>query len=137
MDRDEARELFSEYVEGTLDAGRRDAVQACLARNPDAAAELMAFERTLATLHRLPPREPSLDMWQEFAPKLAEWQAERRLGLWQRLRLNWLDLMAQFSAGVILWTHALAGRSHARWGRYLTHDPLTGAHADGQSEAGR
>lgn len=124
MERAEARELYSEYVEGTLDAGQRDAVQGFLAQNPDAAAELFAFERTLSVLHRLPPREPSLDMWHEFAPKLAEWQAERKLGLWHRLRLNWLDLMAQLSAGVILWTHALAGRTHARLERYLLHDPL-------------
>lgn len=137
MERDEARELYSEYVEGTLDAGRRDAVQGFLAQHPDAAAELFAFERTLSVLHRLPPREPSLDLWHEFAPKLAEWQAARKLSLWERLRLNWLDLMAQFSAGVILWTHVLAQRSHARLEHYLMQDPLTALHTDAQHEARR
>ena len=137
MDRDEAQELYSEYVEGTLDAARRDAVQGFLAQNPDAAAELFAFERTLSVLHRLPPREPSLDMWHEFAPKLAEWQAERKMSLWARLRLNWLDLRAQFSAGVILWTHMLADRAHARLQHCLMHDPLTPLRTDAQREVGR
>ena len=33
-------------------------------------------------------------------------------------------LLSQFSAGLILWTHALASRTHARLERYLLHDPL-------------
>ncbi len=135
MERDEARELYSEYVEGTLDAERRDAVQGFLARNPDAAAELFAFERTLSVLHRLPPHEPSLDLWPEFAPLLAEWQAERKHSPWRRLQLNWLDLMAQFSAGVILWTHVLASRTHARLEHYLRHDPLPALPTDAPREA--
>lgn len=131
------QELYSEYIEGTLDIGRRDAVQRFLAQHPDAAAELFAFERTLSVLHRLPPREPSLDMWHEFAPKLAEWQAARKLSLWERLRLNWMDLRAQFSAGVILWTHVLAKRSQARLEHYLMQDPLTTLPTDAQHEARR
>lgn len=124
MTHEDARALYSEYVDGTLGDGERDEMQAFLAQNPDAAAELIGFERTLSVLHRLPPQEPSLDLWQEFAPKLAEWQAERRQHPWLRLKQGWMGLMSQLSAGMILWTHALASRTHARFERYLMHDSL-------------
>ena len=120
----EARELFSDYVEDALDPTTRDGLQAFLAAHPDSAAELMAFERTLSLVRRLPPREPSLDLWREFAPRMAEYQATRKLGAMQRVRQNWHQMLSQFSAGVILWTHALASRTHARLERYLLHDPL-------------
>ena len=80
-------------------------------------------------VRRLPPREPSLDLWREFAPRMAEFEAEmaatRTVGLWRRMRYNGHQLLSQFSAGLILWTHALATRTHARLERYLLHDPLT------------
>jgi len=117
--------LYSDYLEDALDPATRDAMQAFLAERPESAAELIAFERTLALVRRLPPREPSLDLWREFAPRMAEYQAERRMSLGQRVRLNWLRMLSQFSAGLILWTHALASRTHARLERYLLHDPLT------------
>jgi hypothetical protein len=99
-------------------------LQVFLAETPAAAAELIAFERTLSLLHRLPAQEPSLDLWREFAPKLAEYQAERRLPVWSRLRQSWMRMLSELSAGVILWTKALADRAQARCERYLLHDPL-------------
>ncbi len=122
---EDARVLYSEYVENNLDAATRDALQAYLATTPEAAAELIGFERTLSVLHRLPPREPSLDLWREFAPKLAEYQAERKQSVLRRLQLNWTRMLSELSTGVILWTHALAGHSHARFERYLLQDPLS------------
>jgi anti-sigma factor RsiW len=121
---EDAREQFSEYLEERLDPARRDAMQAFLAAHPDCAAELIAFERTLSVLHRLPPREPALDMWREFAPRLAEFQTERRTHPARRVTQGWAGLVSQISAGLILWTHALAGRTHARLEKYLLHDPL-------------
>lgn len=124
MTPDDARVLYSDYVENSLDDSTRDELQAYLARTPEAAAELIGFERTLSVLHRLPPREPSLDLWREFAPHLAAYQAERRLSVWQRLRQSWMRMLSDFSAGLILWTHALADHTHARVERYLLQDPL-------------
>ncbi len=124
MTEEDAREQFSDYLEEALSPAQRDAMQAFLAAHPDCAAELIAFERTLALLHRLPPREPSLDLWREFAPRLAGYQTERRQHLGLRVAQGWAGMVSQFSAGVILWTHALAGRTHARLERYLIHDPL-------------
>lgn len=124
MTAEEAKDKYSEYLEGTLDAATRDAMQAFLAAQPDCAAELIAFERTLAVLHRLPPREPALDLWREFAPRMAEYQAERRAAPTRRAAHQWDRLRSQISAGLILWTHALASRTHTRFEKYLLHDAL-------------
>ena len=124
MTEDKARDLFSDYVEGALDPAKRDAVQAFLADRPEYAAELIAFERTLSLMKRLPPREPSLDLWREFAPRMAEYQADRKRSVGERVRQNWQRFLSQFSAGLILWTHTVASRTHARLERYLLHDPL-------------
>ena len=134
MTPDEARVLFSDYLDKTLDSATRDKLQEYLASAPDIAAELIAFERTLTLLHRLPAREPSLDLWGEFAPEFAAYQAERKLSFPMRLRRNWLAMLSELSTGVILWTHALAGRTHARFERYLLHDPLPGYSAENRGE---
>ena len=121
MTRDEARLRYSDYLEDALDPAARDAMQAFLAREPEAAAEMIGLERTLSLLHRLPPREPSLDIWREFAPSVEAYRAERRLALPTRLRLHWALLVSSVSEGVILWTHALAHRAHFHLGRHLRH----------------
>lgn len=122
MTRDEARARYSDYLEDALDSQARDEMQAFLAREPDAAAEMIGLERTLARLHRLPPREPVLDLWREFAPHLEVFRSERKLSLATRVRLHWAALLSQVSAGVILWTHALAHRAHVGLGRHLRHE---------------
>lgn len=134
MTPDEARVLFSDYLDKTLDSATRDKLQEYLASAPDIAAELIAFERTLTLLHRLPAREPSLDLWSEFAPKFAAYQAERKLGLAVRLRQNWSNVLSELSTGMILWTHALAGCTHARFERYMLHDPLPGYSTENRGE---
>lgn len=132
MTRDEARAQYSDYLEDALDPAARDAMQAFLAREPAAAAELIGLERTLARLHRLPPREPVLDLWREFAPQVEAYRAERRLNLTTRLRLHWGALLSQVSAGIILWTHALAQRAHAELGRHLRHEHAPLLHTEEQ-----
>ena len=76
MTRDEARARFSDYLENALDPAARDEMQAFLAQEPEAAAEMIGLERTLSRLHRLPPREPVLDLWLEFAPQVEAFRAE-------------------------------------------------------------
>ena len=122
MTRDEARARYSDYLEDALDPAARDEMQAFLAREPTAAAEMIGLERTLSRLHRLPPREPVLDLWREFAPQVEAFRAERRLNLATRLRLHWGAALSQMSAGVILWTHALAHRAHMGLSRHLRHE---------------
>lgn len=72
MTREKARELFSDYLDHGLDLSQREEMQSFLAKDPDCAAELFALEHMLSLLHRLPPREPALDMWREFAPRVEE-----------------------------------------------------------------
>ena len=125
MTREQARDKFSDYLEDALDPAARADFQAHLARDLDAASELLALERTLSLLHRLPPREPSLDLWREFAPQAAAYKAERRLALLARLRLQWELVTASFGDGILLWTHALADRAGRRWGRQTTRETRT------------
>ena len=119
MTREEARAKLSDYLEYELSPSERDQMQAYLADHPDAAAELIALERTLSVLHRLPLREPSLDLWHALAPEIEALRAERRLSLPQRLRGQWSVFAASVSAGVILWTHALAQRAHHSFAPHL------------------
>jgi len=121
LTREQARALYSEYLEDALETAKRDEMQAFLAREPECAAELFGLERTLSLLHRLPPREPTLDMWREFAPRMEAYRAERRLSAPMRLRLHWGLLVSQVSEGIILWTLALATQTHHRLSRHLLH----------------
>ncbi len=119
MKREEARALFSDYLEDALDPVERDKLQAYLAQEPESAAELIGLERTLSLLHRLPEREPSLDLWRELAPEMEAFRAERRLGLPVRLKAQWAVFLSSVSEGIILWTHALAYRAHHALGAHL------------------
>ena len=122
MTREEAQALYSDYLEDALGSRQRDKMQTFLAREPECAAEMFALERTLSLLHCLPPREPTLDIWREFMPRVEEFKAERKLNWLERLRIRGEEFRAQVSGGVILWTHALSEYAHSRLGRYLQHD---------------
>jgi len=124
MTADRARALFSDYLDHALDPGERDELQGFLAATPDLAAELIAFERTVNLLHRLPAREPVLDLWSEFAPAMAEYEATRKQGVAQRIRSRWLRVVSEVSSGVILYTRALAENAHRRLAHHLMHDSL-------------
>lgn len=122
MTREEAQAKGSDYLEHALSPSERDQLQAFLADQPDAAAELIALERTLSLLHRLPPQEPSLDLWRELIPEIEQLRAERKLSLPLRLRGQWSIFVASVSEGVILWTHALARRAHHHLAPHLHAD---------------
>ncbi len=122
MTREEARAKGSDYLEHALSPPERDQMQAYLADHPDAAAELIALDRTLFLLHRLPPQEPSLDLWHALVPEIEQLRAERRQSLPVRLRGQWSIFAASISEGVILWTHALAHRAHHHFAPHLHVD---------------
>lgn len=121
LDEDEVRSLFSEYLDGTLSPEVRDEVQVFLSDHPSLAAELIQYERTLTILHRLPAREPMLDMWSAIAPEAQQFKAEFRLSFREKMHHKWHGLVAAFSEGVILYTHTLASRSQERLSRNLLH----------------
>jgi len=122
--RDEARDLYSDFLDNALDDTRRARLLAFWNADPAARADFDVFARTLGVLHALPAREPSLDLWREFAPHMAAHQEGRRLSLPARAKRRWSQFRSELSAGMILWTHSLASRTHARLERYLLRDPL-------------
>ncbi len=122
MIREDAQAKFSDYLENALSPPERDQMQAYLAQNPDDAAELIALERTVSLLHRLPPQEPSLDLWHALVPEIEQLRAGRKQSLPQRLRGQWSIFAASVSEGVILWTHALARRAHHAFAPHLHPD---------------
>lgn len=127
MTAEEARELFSQYLDGTLEQPDADALQALLAANEETAVELIEFERALNLLHRMPSVEPKLDLWREFQSNMDDYAAISKLSFTARLKRHWLHTMAQFSSGIIIYTHSLAANTHARFERYLLTDPLPSA----------
>lgn len=118
-------EALSDYLEGGLDPPDRQAVVQHLDGCVDCAQEEREMARTLALLHNCVPRhEPVLDLWAEFAPKMAQVQAEERLGAFARLRLRMGRLWGNVAYGAILFTQALAVNTTARMQKYLLADPF-------------
>lgn len=134
LDEDEVRSLFSEYLEGTLEPELRDKVQIFLAEHPQVASELIHYERTLAILHRLPPREPVLDMWSEVEPEVKRFRSEIRWSLKERIRNRWFNGIARMNEGITLYTHMLAERSYDRLRKHLQQSRLE-SHPMSESES--
>ena len=121
LDEDEVRSLFAEYLDGELSPELRDSVQIFLSSNPSVAAELIEFQRTIDILHRLPEREPVLDMWSAIAPDAQQYKAEFRLSVRERLIHKWHGALAAFNEGVLFYTRQVAARAHGRLSRNLLH----------------
>jgi anti-sigma factor RsiW len=120
------QETLSEYVEGNLPPPRRQAVETHLAGCASCARDARRLEAMLLVLHGLPAREPSLDIWMEMAPKVAQIQHEQRLSVPARLRLRIGRFLSTIAAGSILFTQALAHNTESRMRKYLLQDPFGG-----------
>src|SRR5579875_189004 len=114
--------LLSEYQDGSLPDPVRREVSDHLARCPACAAENRALQHTVVLLNHLPMPEPRLDLWAEFAPKMAEAEAEMRLSPLVRLQRGWHTAMAHIAEGAVIYTHLVAQRTLARMERYLIRD---------------
>lgn len=120
-----AQEALSNYLEGGLDPPRRQAVAEHLAACPNCAREEREMAALLSLLHeRLPRHEPVLDLWAEFAPKMAEVRAEERLSFPARLRLRLARFWSNVALGAIWFTQMLAQNTAARMQKYLLADPF-------------
>ena len=125
------QETLSNYLEGGLDPPKHRAVAEHLATCAECAREEREMARTLRVLHEYVPRhEPVLDLWAEFAPKMAQVRAEERLSFPARLRLRFVSLWGNVALGAILFTQALAHNTAARMQKYLLTDPFR----DGEEE---
>lgn len=113
------------YREGGLAPPEHEAAARHVAGCPACARE---DEETTAVLHILhahvPRHEPVLDLWAEFAPKMAAYRAEERLGVAARLRLRAARFWGNVALGAILWTQAVALNTSARFNKYLLADPF-------------
>lgn len=70
MDRERARDLLSEYLEGELQDADREALEQRLAEDPVLRADLEALRRTLAALGALPEESPPPDFLSKVKQKL-------------------------------------------------------------------
>lgn len=118
------QEALSNYLEGGLDPPRQQAVTEHLVACPDCARAEREMAALLATLHDLGRQEPVLDLWAEFAPKMAAVRAEERLSVSARLRLRLARFWNDVAWGAILFTQALAQNTAARMQKYLLADPF-------------
>lgn len=128
----QVRNALSDYLEGGLPPPVRQSVQAHLSECESCARE----ERQLAAMlrfvqERVPPREPSLDIWAELQPKVAAYMAEERLTLLKRIQIRLGRFLSSVAAGAILFTQALAMNTEAKLQKYLITDPYTLADEEG------
>ncbi len=127
------QEALSNYVEGGLDPPERQALTEHLAQCAECADEARQMERMLSVFReRVPRHEPVLDLWAEFAPKMAEVQAEEKLGVLARLGLRWERFWGNVAYGAILFTQAVAINTQARMQKYLLADPFAD-HEEGRA----
>jgi anti-sigma factor RsiW len=116
--------LLSEYHEGELSAKTHQEVAEHLAGCSECALADRDLRRSVTLLRHLPMPEPRLDLWSEFAPKLAQVEAERKLGIAGRLGAFWNHAMSSIAEGTVLYTQAVANRTLVSMERYLIHDPF-------------
>lgn len=119
------REALSDYLEGGLPPPERQALAEHLATCAECAREEREMNSLLSVLHdRLPRQEPVLDLWAEFAPKLEQFHAEERLGVWAKFRLRLSRFAGNVAFGAILFTQAVALNTQSRMQKYLLADPF-------------
>ena len=116
--------VLSEYQEGALSAGAHQEVAEHLAGCTECAIADRDLRRAVTLLRHLPMPEPRLDLWSEFAPKMAEIETEQRLGVSRRLGSYWRNAMSVFAEGTVLYTQAVAQRTLASMEKYLIRDPF-------------
>jgi anti-sigma factor RsiW len=120
----QVRGQFSDYYDGALD-DEREQVADHIATCPACAAEYRSLVRTIDVIRAIPAEEPSIDLWQEFAPAFDAFEAEQKLTVRERVRRKWQLGLAQFSEGLILYTTQLAHRTTQRLAKYLISDPFS------------
>ncbi len=128
----QVRNALSDYREGGLPPPVRQSVQAHLSECDACARE----DRELSTMlqflrERVPPREPSLDIWVELEPRVAAYIAEERMNLWKRMQIRLGRFVGNVAAGAILFTQALAMNTEEKLQKYLLTDSYSLADKEG------
>jgi anti-sigma factor RsiW len=117
--------LLGPYQENALPDDERAVVRDHLDACAECAREEREMARMLHLLHtRVGRHEPRLDLWAEFAPKMAAVQAEERLPLPERLRRRAATFWGNVALGAILFTQAVALNTAQHLQKYLLVDPF-------------
>jgi anti-sigma factor RsiW len=122
-------ERLSDYVEGNLSPSEQETIAQYLTRDtPEAKAaaqEANDLARMLTVLHnRVPRREPTLDIWREFNPKMQHYLQEEKMSVGDRVKLRAGQFLSNVAAGTILFTHAIAVNTESKMKKYLVEDPF-------------
>lgn len=115
---------LADYHDGALPEEDARFVGEHLAGCPSCADADRDLRRTVALLSQLPMPEPRIDLWQEFAPKMAAAEAELGLSPALRVKMWWRRGMAHIAEGLVLYTHALAERTLMRMEPHLIRNPF-------------
>ncbi len=119
------REALSNYLEGGLPPPERHAVAEHLGECADCAGQERGVAAMLSLLHeRVPRHEPVLDLWAEFAPKMAAVRAEEKMRVFPRFKLRLSRFWGNVAYGAILFTQAVALNTAARMQKFLLVDPF-------------
>jgi anti-sigma factor RsiW len=121
---DHIQQMLPDYHDGKLQDAEGQKVAEHLATCHACRVFDGEFRRAVVLLRDLPLPEPRLDMWPEFAPKMAEAEAQMQLDPAALARQWWHRAMGSFAEGLVLYTHVVAKRTLARMERYLTNDPF-------------
>lgn len=102
MKLDKARELFSDYYEGTLDPGLRQAFEAVLRNDAIAKSEYESFAEMMGELNILAARpiEPPTFLSDRIATRLELAAEKRTRSLWSPMR--WLKLTGAVAASIAI-----------------------------------
>ena len=119
------REALSDHLEGGLPPPERHTLAEHLEDCADCAREEREMAAMLSVLReRVPRHEPVLDLWAEFAPKMAAVRAEEKLGVLARFHLRINRFWGNVAYGAILFTQAVALNTSVRMQKYLLADPF-------------
>lgn len=117
-------ETLPDYVDGTLSSEQRSEFERLLDQDPVLAREAQELSRLLEVLHQLPQREPVIDVWPELEPRLAQFQAEERMGLFARWRFRGARFLSNVASGAILFTQAVALNTENQMRKYVMPDSV-------------
>lgn len=110
----EARDLLSEYLDGTLPIAQIEQVRHHLSECSVCREEYEELSETLNLIHSMPRQEPVFEIWQEFAPKFAEIHAEMRMG---PLRFYFSRVYNAVKEGWVIFISALQMNSNREFDR--------------------
>jgi hypothetical protein len=106
----DVKDLMSDYLEQYLVEPEAALVTEHLADCGECRAELADLEETLRVVHGLPRQEPVFDLWDEFAPKCAEINAEMSLSFMGRVRSYFAQFLIALNEGWEIFVATVFGR---------------------------